>query len=48
MAQVEPRVGEIEDATAHLVYIAAEKREGYDPEKCDLAAINQALKRLPK
>jgi hypothetical protein len=21
---------------------------GYDPEKCDLAAINQALRRLPK
>ncbi|MBZ5598595.1 MAG: peroxiredoxin family protein [Acidobacteriia bacterium] len=28
MAQVEPMVGEIEDAKAQLVYIAAEKREG--------------------
>ena len=34
MAQFEPMVGEIEDAKAQLVYIAAEKREGmFKPEK---------------
>jgi peroxiredoxin len=34
MAQFEPMVGEIEDAKAQLVYIAAEKRHGiFKPEK---------------
>lgn len=33
MAQFEPMVGELEDAKAQLVYIAAEKREGlFKPE----------------
>jgi peroxiredoxin len=34
MAQFEPLVGEIEDAKAQLVYIAAEKRHGiFKPER---------------